>query len=257
MPIRPGGWEDNPYGYDFTTDPYADRRSNWTWNPRTEPDDICNPKSPTYDAELCKLMQTDWWSMPPEKYQGARSKYEELLDIARGRYIQDPLQQAQGAATSSPAASALWGSVYGKGVPRIEDIMRQLGELSSDPGLGSDPGISGKFNYLQQLANMISQNQQAYSGAMGQAYGQSVGPATSLVQGEGGMLQGYRGQDQQRYLTEKGWEHDMDMLIAQLKAQAAAQGGAGIWDILTGLAGLINPLSGLFDNEDDDNRRWY
>lgn len=186
----------------------------------------------------------DWWSGTGEI--DPRNRYEEILESLRQRSIADPIQEAQSAASGGPSADALFGLVHGKGVPQYEDIMGDLQGMIGQmkPGVPLDQTFMQKFGALQSQANMSRQNVGAYANAMGQAYGQTIGPATSSVGMGYSGLQGFRGQDQQRYLAEMQMEMQLKMLMAQLRAQS--QQGGGLWDILGSLAGLIPGFGGMF-----------
>ena len=186
----------------------------------------------------------DWWSGTGEI--GPRNRYEEILESLRQRSITDPIQEAQSAASGGPSADALFGLVHGKGVPQYEDIAQELQGMIGQmkPGVPLDQTFMQKFGALQSQANMTRQNMGAYANAMGQAYGQTIGPATSSVGMGYSGLQGFRGQDQQRYLEEMRMEMQLKMLQAQMRAQS--QGG-GLWGTLGGLAGLAPGIGGLLN----------
>jgi hypothetical protein len=239
----------------------------------------CNRASAAFDATLCAASGgtpfgragggsegdpnaggwgsgDDWWSTLANESRQNPTRYDELLNITRDRFIQDPFQQA-----ISSAADVKGGAGYGETIEDLYkmagypgDFRRQGASTAGDPAtwLGKKLGEGDGFNYLQELQKMITQTQNMQSGAFGQAYGTSLGPATSMVQGAGSQLQGYRGQDQQRYLTEKGWEHEMEMMKMQLRAMANAQGGGGgLFDMLGPVLGLaLGPAGGLLGLSD-------
>ncbi|MBV6341084.1 hypothetical protein [Candidatus Magnetobacterium casense] len=262
----------NPYIPDF---PYNDPEIGHQWDAEGNKttmygkDLYCNRNSPNYDPVLCsaaggtpygrsygskgsqgqgegsaKSGLGDWWDSLPGLSEKPKNKYEEILNVLRDRFVQDPFQQATAASTNSPMASALWDTVYGKGVPRYENVMSEIAKMVMPTWEGNNyipqsPFDANRFSSLSQLAQMLQQNRQGYASALNSGYGSGLGASTSMIQGAGNQLQGYRGQDQDRYLKEKQMQHEMEMLILQLQAQAAAQGGGGgLFDILGGLLGI-------------------
>lgn len=196
----------------------------------------------------------DWWDT------GDPTNYEQILNNLMQRFQGDP----------SPTLSSIdpYLNLY-TAIPNIRtELPKQLWEMFSGKGgarsvspggQGLPPtppqtqgGFQGKMAGLEGLMGLMRTGTEI-GGRQQQAALEAAGLGQREWQGALGGLSGFRGQDMQRYMQEMQMEQQLKMLMAQIGAQS--QDG-GIWEILSGLTGLIPGLGGLFGGGGGGGYEW-
>ena len=181
------------------------------------------PWGPGVDDSAGGFGGDDWWSGTGQI--GPQNRYEEILQSLLEQTRIDPHQEAVGGLADTYRYTP-------------EDLLSTLG-YTSDPHSKhySEDQAAMRENpaLLSALASLGSSATGAASGLYGSLYG---GAGQRIGQGYR-SLQGFRGQDMERYLREKEMEMQTKIAEMQARMQAAAMGGGDSWlDWLVGLGEL-------------------